>query len=485
MAVLKEKIVRHGTMLLVGKILCSVISIFTSLLLVRHLGSERFGTFSVTFAIVFFFQIIPLVIDQIVIRELSVPDSDRALVLGNAVFLKLALSAFSFLVCIPAVFAMNLSSEVRVFVVIAALSLFSSVGTTFTGLFQISLNVGAFAVPEVLVTLAFSLGNLSLIFLKVDLIFFIVMQTMLLSTQNLVYLIFGRNRLPLSPRFQWSWGIQRKILSDVPPLFLSGIFNAINLRVDQVFLFTFLSAKELGVYAADVRIVETLHLLPTVFSALAYPVLCKRFQDSKKGFAAAYRVILKFLNLFIVPVATATFLLAPKIIALAFGPEYESGGPALSVLMFSEICVYFGIVNNNLLLAAGQQDFIFVSTFLGAVTNVVLNLLLIPSYGIIGAAISTLISYSGLSYLYQLYKPETRPFLIDFVALSIKPLLCSAIMFFSLVLSKEFNLGANFLIGLGVYSISIFLLKAVTREDLDFLLPVPSEIPRGSPTVQS
>ena len=75
----------------------------------------------------------------------------------------------------------------------------------------------------------------------------------------------------------------------------------------------------------------------------------------------------------------------------------ESGG-VLSIHIWSGIFVFLGVANGNWILAENLQIYSFYRTIIGSIINIFLNLFLLPIYGIKGAALATLISYSFASY---------------------------------------------------------------------------------------
>jgi O-antigen/teichoic acid export membrane protein len=125
--------------------------------------------------------------------------------------------------------------------------------------------------------------------------------------------------------------------------------------------------------------------------------------------------------------------LAAPIIHLLYGSKFAAAGPLLAVLIWSEVPVFFGVVITNGIIAKNLQNYLPLSTGIGAIVNVVLNLFMIPRWGALGAAWATNISYSMAAiFLYFLFG-RTRSLAWLGLHISIPPcllalLICGAVI---------------------------------------------------------
>jgi O-antigen/teichoic acid export membrane protein len=94
---------------------------------------------------------------------------------------------------------------------------------------------------------------------------------------------------------------------------------------------------------------------------------------------------------------------------LLYGSEYKGAGDVLKVLGWTGLFVSLGVASSKWYLMEGMTHLMFFRTFYGAVINVGLNFALIPEYGITGAAIATIISYSFAAFWFDLFSNKTRP----------------------------------------------------------------------------
>jgi O-antigen/teichoic acid export membrane protein len=123
---------------------------------------------------------------------------------------------------------------------------------------------------------------------------------------------------------------------------------------------------------------------------------------------AKFRIVLErtttLLFLVSVPLAIGGAILANGIMSLVYGSAFASGGTAFALLMISIVPDFPGSLMANGLFVYERQKSLIITAIAGGVTNVGLDLLLIPRYGIIGSAIATLIAQivgNGLVWYYM------------------------------------------------------------------------------------
>ena len=117
----------------------------------------------------------------------------------------------------------------------------------------------------------------------------------------------------------------------------------------------------------------------------------------------AYFMLLSFIVIFFV------YFFAEGLITLTFGPEYLRSADILVIHIFSSVFAIMGLVQNPWIVNENYGKFSIIKNVSGASINIVLNLILIPEYGGLGAAVATLISYSISNFFINIvYTTKTR-----------------------------------------------------------------------------
>lgn len=209
---------------------------------------------------------------------------------------------------------------------------------------------------------------------------------------------------------QWRFSLSeaKGLLSRSVWLVLSGIFNAVNLRADQVIISAILGVQAVGVYAVAARLSEAWYFLPQALAASAFPALL-RSRDNPTLYRRRLQSLFDSFCWMAILVAVAVSVIGPWFVRTFYGVAFEEAAEVLVVHIWAGPFVFMGAVLSRWLIAEDLLRHSLVRHAAGAVINVTLNFLLLPRYGVVGAAYATLISYAISSYLSCFLTRETRP----------------------------------------------------------------------------
>eukprot|EP00439_Symbiodinium_sp_Y106_P088928 s1_g1464.t1 len=201
------------------------------------------------------------------------------------------------------------------------------------------------------------------------------------TTYWFAYALFDAKRLPfLHRRFfvkQWRYGIRAY------PYF---VMNAANFRLDNFFISGYLGVTALGIYSVAVAAVEVILYLPR---SLANATLTHHAADQQKSVAMILRPLAAFC-LILFPL----FLVAsPLVILIFFSAEFVPAAWISLILLPGIFAMAIGVVGSYGLFARSENTAASSAAGYGVVFTVVLNLTLIPLFGISGAAMATTLSY--------------------------------------------------------------------------------------------
>lgn len=184
----------------------------------------------------------------------------------------------------------------------------------------------------------------------------------------------------------------KEILATAWPFGLMGLMGAIMLNTDIIMLGWLRSSTEVGYYSAAQKPIQLLYILPALLASSTFPVLA-RLAKTNRG--EVKKMLGKFLRLVIVVAIPITFIgliFANQIIGLLFGSEYSPAIGAFRILMLSILVVYPSTLLGNAIFAYDHQKSFVVFVATAAIGNIAFNLLLIPPFGIEGAAIGTILT---------------------------------------------------------------------------------------------
>ena len=190
------------------------------------------------------------------------------------------------------------------------------------------------------------------------------------------------------------------------PIGMLGLMTATMLNTDTIMIGWFRDISEVGYYSAGQRIAQIIFMVPALFSTALFPSFSK-FAADKERFKAAIEKSLVMLLMIGIPMAIGGALLAKDIMYLVYGDQYLAGSLAFAIMCVTIISGFVAPVLGNAIFALDKEKKLFTYIILGISGNFLFNLLLIPRFGIAGAALSTLINQTIITiYLSQKLKQE-------------------------------------------------------------------------------
>ena len=178
------------------------------------------------------------------------------------------------------------------------------------------------------------------------------------------------------------------------PLVPSALFLWTTNFSDRFFLVKLAGAAEVGLYSIGVRLASAIVLLLTAFR-MAWPAFAYSIEDDREA-RRTYGFVLTYLLFIACWAALALGLLAPWLVRLLTTPEFYEGSRVVAPLAFAS-ALYAGYVVVAIGIGrARRTQFNWVVTGAGALVNVALNLILIPPYGMMGAAVATIAAYGTM-----------------------------------------------------------------------------------------
>lgn len=274
------------------------------------------------------------------------------------------------------------------------------------------------------------------------------------------------------------------LLSYSLPLLFAGFVFLIIQWTDTLMLGNLRNVFEVGLYNAALPTAFLLFLFPSAIRALFFPILSELYAQNKKhAFKSTYQRVVKWVLIVNSIIFVFLVIFSHQIIRILFGEAYIQDkvsffGTAISLSVLALIVLSFGMFFGFLtspckdtLLVLKKTKFILLNTVIAASLNVMLNYILIPSYGIIGAAIATGFAYFILATLLGLEAyliTRINPFKLDCVKVAGTALFALLIMSLLKVylISNIFYLTLTGFTFLGVYLVLLLLTKSLDKEDL-------------------
>jgi len=192
----------------------------------------------------------------------------------------------------------------------------------------------------------------------------------------------------------FSGKLKKKLLNYGFPLLLAAIGFTVIAQIDTLMLTSFRTLEEVGIYNV---VLPTAMLLISLGSSLALVMLpfVSEYWASKKfeELSRIIKTIYKNIFVVVVPLSLIVFTFSDSILRYLFGEAFVVGSLSLQILSIGMILFSVATINNSIISAVGRPRLVTKFVLIAAVLNIFLNLVLIPSFGINGAAIATSLAY--------------------------------------------------------------------------------------------
>ena len=382
--------------LFADRILRMGVGLFVGIWVARYLGVQQYGLLSYATAFVALFNpLAKLGLDGIVIRHHVRESSEKEQFLGTTLWLKLLGGLISLLLAVGCIFLFRQNEQLTIWLV-------AILGTS--GIFQAFDAIDLLFQSQVQSKYTVVAKNTAFIIATLVKVTLITMQAPLIAFAWARLAEFGLGAIGLTIAYRvkgysmkfyrWSFPIARNLLKESWPLILSGLTIMIYVKIDQIMLGEMVGDKAVGIYSAASRISEAWYFIPTAICSSVNPSIYAAKEKSEELYYRRIGQLLRVMTLLSVMVAVPMTFLSGTVITMLFGSGYTEAGNVLSIHVWASLFVFMGVGSSSWFVAEGLTNLSMYRTLMGSITNVFLNLVLIPHFAGVGAAIATVISYA-------------------------------------------------------------------------------------------
>ncbi|MEH2250644.1 flippase [Nostoc sp.] len=393
-----DRILRMGASLVVG------------VWVARYLGVQQYGLFNYASAFVSLFSpIFTLGLDDVVVRHIVRQSSNKEEILGTTFWLKLLGGIASVLLAVSTMFFLGEHEILKIsLVAILGMAGIFRAADTIEVWFQSQVQSKYIVIAKNTAFLLNSVIKITLILTKAPLLAFawVTLAEFAMSAIGLliVYQVKGSSLW----LWRWSFSAAKTLLKESLPLIFSGFAILIYMRIDQVMLGQMIGNSEVGIYSAAVRVSEIWYFIPGAIVSSVAPAIYAAKEKSESLYYQRIGKLLSLMTCISFAIALPLTFLSDKIIMVMFGSGYAEAGTILAVHIWTSLFVFMGLATSPWFIAEGLNHVSLGKTLFGAILNIILNLLLIPKYAGLGAAIATIISQAAATFLCNAFDSRTQ-----------------------------------------------------------------------------
>ena len=453
-------IVRSFIGLGVGEAAARLIAFATTLVIARRLGAEGLGVVSFAFAILLYLQ---RVVDAgfdlgIGIREAASRRQNLRDFVPPVLTFRLALAAVTIgALVLVALLAREIEGDMIMLYALTLIPLALSTRWVLTGMGMTGIAGLSRAVGETVV--------LIVVFLVVSSpadLWRVPVSQLLGDAAAALLLLAVLHQYGVHASLRWDTGTVRPLVRHVAPYVGSTLLGLAIFNADLLFLRAFADRATVGLYASAYALVSFLINVGATYSlSLIAPI--SRLAGAPDELQSLYGTAWARALAIAVPVAVGGALIANPAIRTFFGPAFTPAGTVLAVLMVSVPLSVLRSVAVSALMAKGREDVLFRTVFVAAAANIALNLVAVPAFGMLGAAIVTVLTELLRLVLAQRYA-ATLGMRAPSLRRHWKTAVASLLMAASVALGFRDSLVQAILVGIVVYAVALFALGGVRRD---------------------
>ena len=397
--------------LVTDQILQMALGLFVGVWVARYLGPEQFGVLNYAIAFVSLFaSVATMGLGTLVVRDIARNPECKQETLGTAFAIQFVGGIITLLLTVTVISLLNPNDSLTRWLVgiVAAGTIFQSF-ETINFWFQSQVQSKYTVLAKNCVSLLIAGVRIGLIQLDAPLIAFAWVRLGEVALGGIVLAFVYQSKGNDFKLWRLSWQRGKELLQESWPLVLSSLAVFIYSKIDQIMLGS-LNKTELGYYAVAVKLSEICDFLPMIIAASIFPKLAQLREKNYAEYLKKFQIYSDTMLLLWLGVAIPISLLAPFIVQTLYGEQYAASASVLSVYVWAQFGSNFGIARNTYFALEGQLRYGLYLTVIGSIFNIVLNTLLIPRYGALGATVATLITYFYVIILVNFLIKELRPF---------------------------------------------------------------------------
>lgn len=401
---------------LIAKITQLVAQTLVGMFVGRYLGPDGSGTINYVAAFVTFAtSVVSLGVSGVIVNDLCKHKDDGAVIIGSVMRVQAAIGvvAAAFVVIIVSILGNgHVENAANVnFTVIAiaeSISLIVGFGATIGYWFQANQLMKKAAIIQLISQLIVVLYKTTLLICKAPVYWFAFSVSLEAISLLVIYMVVFRQHE--KRKLEYNKQVVNRILKASAPFLVADMMIFLYQKMDTVMLGYMLNAKTVGYYSAAMVIANMWSLIPAAFLNVMRPLVIENKEKDEALYKKHMTEMFSGLIYVALPFSLMMTFLGKYVIWILYGSEFIPGADALKIIVWYCAFSYIGGGRSVYLICENKNKYVTVFCAWGAVANAVLNVLLIPRYGMIGAAVATLLTQIIANLIIPALYKETREY---------------------------------------------------------------------------
>lgn len=396
---MRNKFINNASWIIGGRLFQMAVSLIVSMITARYLGPSNYGIISYGASFVAFFTgIASLGLNNTIVNELINHKDQEGTVLGTGMLLQLLSGLASSVAIVIIVYVLNSDDKITFFVtILQSISLAFQAFQLINYWYQSKLKSKISTIVSSIAYIIVTSYNIFLLILGKSVLWFAFASTLsYLVIALFLFLSYKKNN---GKNLQFSTTLGHLMLKRSCHFILPGLMVAIYGQIDKMMIGSMMTKTAVGYYFASLIICTSWVFLLGAIIDSARPIIMEHkvnneilYEKRLKQLYAAIIWTSIFVSVFIC-------IFAKWIVLILYGEDYLQAVIPLRIITWYTAFSYLGVAKNIWLICEHKEKYLIYLSFAGAASNVALNILLIPTLGIAGAAIASLVTQLVTNFL--------------------------------------------------------------------------------------
>lgn len=447
---MSKKLIKDGMLLLLAKLVSIGSGTIIAIFVARFYGVSIYGQYTTALAfITFILTFTDLGFDAFMLKECSRDKSKLNSYYGNIIILKLVILFFSIIIILGLSKILGYSNEVnKLILILIPNCAITYIINTFFVVMQLKDRLAVNARIQIVQSALIILVATIVMVLGLNIYIYALLQSIVSSLLVLLYIYIIPVKFKITLKYS-------KILILGSIFFgLSSLLYVIYYKLDTIMLSVIRGSYEVGIYESAYKVINILITLIAILDNIIMPQFFYLYKKNKEKMLNNYKLILNYGIIFGIPFSLVLVYMSKYIINILYGSQYKDAIFILQILALTVAIRLLAATVGFVITASDNMKIKVKFQAIFALVNIVLNLILIPKYGVSGAAIATVITEVMVFITYYIF---VSSIFNSVIKLSI---VCKCIVmnFIMAILFKYLGNNINFILAT-ISSISIYLLS--------------------------
>ena len=405
---LKNRTVRNAGWLIGGKIAQMLINLVVGLLTARYLGPSNYGLINYAGAYTAFFaSLCTLGINSVIVKELIDRPKAEGEVIGTTLVLRSISSFLSALTIIGVVSVVDADEPTTIAVVaLCSIGLLFQLLDTFNYWFQSRLQSKVTAIATLVAYAVTAAYKVFLILTDKSVVWFALATSVDYLCIGVLLLLSYRKNGGEKLSFSWQYG--KTLLGKSYHYILAGLMVSVYGQTDKLMLKQMINEAEIGYYSTAVSLCNVWCFVLAAIIDSVVPSIMQAHNENEETFKQRNRQLYAIIFYISVFVSLCFTVRAKPAISILYGEAYLPAVGPLRVITWYTAFSYLGVARNSWVVCKERQKYLVWIYLASAAINVLLNSLLIPSFGAVGAAWASLAAQICTTLVVPFFIPALR-----------------------------------------------------------------------------